>query len=244
MAFKNILILSDNPFLCSGFNKILEKYGFIEHNFEFAISPFSNNQDFDVKTKMIDLKNKNDIKLILDKYDLIISVHCKQFFPKEVVGNVRCINVHPGYNPINRGWFPQVFSIIHDLPIGATIHEIDEKLDHGPIIARSLVEKYDYDTSETLYDRVIISELELIDEYLPLILKNQYSVTIPENEGQLFLKKDFNNLLEIDLEKNYTAGEFIKKLRALTHGGHKNAYYFDKKSGKKVFISVKITVDE
>ena len=46
-------------------------------------------------------------------YKVGISAHCKQIFPAKLVENVRCYNIHPGYNPYNRGWFPQVFSIIN-----------------------------------------------------------------------------------------------------------------------------------
>ena len=89
-----------------------------------------------------------NVEWISTNYDLVISVHCLQFFPKNLVNNIRCINIHPGYNPINRGWYPQVFAIVHDLGIGATIHEMDEKLDNGPIIARELLTKLEWDTSE------------------------------------------------------------------------------------------------
>ncbi len=36
----------------------------------------------------------------------------------------------------NRGWFPQAFSIIDGQKVGVTIHEIDDQLNHGPIIAQ------------------------------------------------------------------------------------------------------------
>jgi hypothetical protein len=45
-------------------------------------------------------------------YDVIISWHCRQIFPKELIERVRCINIHPGFNPYNRGYFPHVFSDI------------------------------------------------------------------------------------------------------------------------------------
>jgi methionyl-tRNA formyltransferase len=170
----------------------------------------------------------------------VFSLHCKQFFPPELISNVKCINIHPGYNPLNRGWYPQVFSIIHDLPIGATIHEIDNKLDHGPIIDREFVQKYIYDTSESLYNRVLDMEIQLLKKNLLPILKNDYSILIPEEEGNLFLKKDFNNLLEIDLNKEYKAIDLINILRALTHGKYSNAFYYNKSNGRKIFISINL----
>jgi len=135
--FKNILVFSDNLELCQQFKNIFDKKKYAIKKLDFAIS--SNNQ----KTKFVELlqhkvlflnlKNNDNVKFILENYDLVLSIHCKQLFPPILVENVKCINVHPGYNPINRGWFPQVFSIINDLPIGATIHEIDNELDNGKI---------------------------------------------------------------------------------------------------------------
>ncbi|NER85509.1 ectoine synthase [Moorena sp. SIO3A2] len=46
------------------------------------------------------------------------------------------VNVHPGYLPTVRGNNPYLWSIVHDLPQGVTVHFIDEGVDSGPIIAR------------------------------------------------------------------------------------------------------------
>ena len=52
---------------------------------------------------LIDLSDPDRVSLIIESYQLVISVHCKQIFPKRLVENVLCINLHPGYNPFNRG---------------------------------------------------------------------------------------------------------------------------------------------
>lgn len=158
----------------------------------------------------------------------------------KAIDKVTCINIHPGYNPINRGWYPQVFAIINDLEIGATIHEIDEEIDHGRIIARAKVNKYEYDTSLTLYNRVIDKEIELLKENFGKILKKQYLSFKPEKQGQLYLKKDFNELCKLDLNEKLTMGEALKKMRALTHGKYENAFYIDEHQNK-IYISVNIS---
>lgn len=240
MKFNRILVITDNPYLELKFREIISQKDYNKFNFSFAVSPFSDLNDFESSTKQYDLKIKEHIQIIIHSYDLVFSLHCKQFFPPELILNVKCINIHPGYNPLNRGWYPQVFSIIHDLPIGATIHEIDNKLDHGPIIDREFVQKYIYDTSESLYNRVLDMEIQLLKKNLLPILKNDYSILIPEEEGNLFLKKDFNNLLEIDLNKEYKAIDLINILRALTHGKYSNAFYYNKSNGRKIFISINL----
>ena len=72
------------------------------------------------------------------------------------------------------------------------------------------------------------------------ILNDEYKITLPEEEGNLYLKRDFNNLLELDLKERVSIGDFIDKLRALTHGDFNNAYFFDPESGKKIFVGIKL----
>lgn len=245
MKYNRILVISDNLNLCLTFKDILDRKFKNSIAATFSISPFSNQETFEdqLETKVFvyDLKKEESIEEILLKYDLIFSIHCKQLFPPKLVNGVKCINVHPGYNPINRGWYPQVFSIINDLPIGATIHEIDEKLDNGHIIARQFVDKKLSDTSKDVYDRVVQKEVELLENHIESILNGHYSLIQPEQEGNLFLKKDFNKLCAIDLTEKVTMLEAINRLRALTHGDFKNAYFIDEDSGKKVYVKIELS---
>lgn len=242
--FSNILVISDNAFLCEKLESVLIGKITSEQTLTFSISPFSDIDVFKsfIKSEVLvyDLKNENNIHDIKKSYDLIFSIHCKQLFPDTLVKNIKCINIHPGYNPINRGWYPQVFSIVNNLPVGATIHEIDNDLDHGPIIDRAFVEKTNFDTSGSLYDKILNKEIELFNKTIDSILNNTYKTILPENDGNLFLKKDFNQLCKIDLDEEMTAGQFINKMRALSHKNFKNAYFIDPESGKKIYISLNI----
>lgn len=246
--YKEILVISDNVRLAGEFEKLAQKKGFPGCIFTFAISPFSSKAEFDgvlnSEVQVYDLKNQSDIESIIEQNDLVFSIHCKQIFPNSLVDEVKCINVHPGYNPINRGWYPQVFAIINKLPVGATIHEIDNQLDHGNIIAREFVPINTYDTSLDVYNRVTRKEIELLDLHLEDIILNRYKTFKPEDSGNVFLKKDFNNLLEIKLEEEGSFGSFIDRLRALTHGHYKNAYFVDPKTGKKIYINLSLVPED
>ena len=238
-----VLVIIDNIIQYERIKILIKAKGRIDVQFDFRHSSVKSeiweHEDFkNFESFIVDVKQ--DIDYILANFDLVISVHCFQYFPKELLNQIRCINVHPGYNPVNRGWFPQVFSIVHDLPIGATIHEIDQKLDHGAIIARKLVTKYNWDTSLDLYNRVLEAEIELLNEHFDEIIDNSYIKTNPENEGNIFYKKDFNDLCKIDLAQTGTFKQFYDKLRALSHAEYKNAYFVDKDSGKKIFIKLEI----
>lgn len=183
----------------------------------------------------IDLKKVTED--FFGRYDLFLSLHCKQLFPSALVKKHRCINVHPGFNPYNRGFYPQVFSILNKYPVGVTIHEMDEQLDHGPIIVRRQIPVCDWDTSMDVYTRIQWMEVELLREYLPVLLSGEYQVFCPDREGNVNLEKDFKELCRLDLEQTVTWKEAIDRLRAVTFQGYRNAYFYDEE-GNKVFVDI------
>ncbi len=246
---KNILVISDNSYLLKAFINVVGELAINEQNHvRYVHTIHCENEMFrDVpevyKNEPIDVKKEYD-KIIDEKWDIIFSVHCKQLFPSKLVNSIRCINIHPGYNPYNRGWFPQVFSILNGYPLGATIHLIDEALDHGQIIDQKLINLEFWDTSLTAYNKILEVEIELLRKNILNIISGNIVSKHPMEEGNLNLKNDFNKLCKIDLNQEGTFGQFYDLLRALTHGSFKNAYFIDEASGKKVNISINIEVDE
>lgn len=174
---------------------------------------------------------------VIERYDLLLSLHCKQKFPAALIERIRCVNVHPGFNPSNRGWYPQVFSIINGQPVGVTIHEIDEELDHGPIIAQQECAIEPWDSSGTVYERLIDIERQLVLEHFEAIRDGSYAATPMAAEGNLNFKKDFEQLRQLDLSEQGTFGDFLNRLRALTHDDFRNAWFVDE-SGRKIYVRV------
>lgn len=238
-----VLIISDNQLILSRLMEQLKKNvpsSISDVKFDFAFSKF--NKDLSSKYSLENwirpVLIKDEVDSLITENDLIISLHCKQLFPAKLVNSVRCVNVHPGLNPFNRGWYPQVFSIINGLPSGVTIHEMDEELDHGPIIVQQEIPISESDTSLTVYNRILDAEIVLLMEHLPTIIEGKYNTMIPE-EGNLNLRADFDKICELDLSEVDTFENHIKKLRALSHGEFANAFYRDK-NGNKIYISVNI----
>ena len=179
----------------------------------------------------------SDLPLLLE-YQLGFSCHSKQIFPAELVNDVRCINIHPGMNPYNRGWYSQVFSIQNKHPAGVTIHEMDKEIDHGPIICQSQVKIQDWETSANVYMRVLEQEVELFSKWAPRLISGDYQTRQPEVEGNFNSKQDFLDLCEIDLDKSVTFREAIDYLRAVSHPPFFNAYY---RSGElKVYVRLEL----
>lgn len=240
--YKNILVVSDNQFLIEAFHKLTGNLKGIAVTYTCSPQNTALLGSTNLPVNISALSVKTDWEKL--SYDLIFSLHCKQLFPEGLVKKIKCINVHPGLNPYNRGWFPQVFSILNGKKSGATIHEIDEHLDHGNIIAQREVPIAKHDTSLTAYLKIQDAEVELLKENLDAILNNTYTAWQPNEEGNVNLKKDFNALCKIDLNKQVTMSEAIDYLRAMTHGQYQNAYYIDTATGNKVYVSVQFKVEE
>ena len=244
LKYNRVLVISDNQFLINAFNALTAGLEGVAIDYTCTKSNLTLLNDTSLPVKINPVDVKAEWESLASRYDLIFSLHCKQLFPAQLVKTVKCINVHPGYNPHNRGWFPQVFSIINGTPAGATIHEIDELLDHGTIIARREVKINSWETSIDVYDRVQLLEVELLKENLMAILQGTYGAFAPEEEGNVNLKKDFNDLCRLDMNKEMTMGNAINHLRALTHGKYPNAFFIDPETGSKVFVKISLEKEQ
>jgi methionyl-tRNA formyltransferase len=234
------LIISDNQKLALSTLETIQEQNLYEiSNFFFC---YSKNNKFpqpmiDIGFQPIDLKEPTDCNWASENFPNILSIHCKQIFPQQLVLKNTCINLHPGFNPFNRGWYPQVFSILEKNPFGTTLHLITNEIDAGPIIDQIRVPIKESDTSLEAYNRVIHAECEIIKINLKKILLGDYQTHPPPDQGNYNSAKDFKAICELNLEKSGTLREHIDLLRALSHGEYRNAYFFSE-NGKKIYIRV------
>jgi dTDP-4-amino-4,6-dideoxyglucose formyltransferase len=239
MEKKHVLVFTDNENIFLFLKELtsLNDYGAI---FNFACSSNSPLLKY-ASSGIIEVVILKDlVNKIIDLYDLVISAHSKQIFPLKLVENVRCINIHPGFNPYTRGWFPQVFSIVKNLPLGVTVHEMDADLDHGPIIQRESIHVSITDTSYSVYCRLLEMEKRILADILKNLIDGDYTTFLIENEGNVFYKKDFNSLCEFNFDEKITFLDLYNRLRALTFDGYDNAFFINPENGKRVYISLNI----
>lgn len=236
-----VLLISDIGFQIDHFRKLFDKYKCQEFS-ELTVncSPGSDSILKKTHPNVTELNVKEHSEGIRSSFDLIISYHCRQLFPKEVVNSVRCVNIHPGFNPHNKGWYPGVYSIANGLPAGATIHEIDEKIDNGPIIAQEQIKILPEDTSGTVYPKIIQAEYDLLEKWFLPIIKGDYHTFLPSESGNLNYKKDYYALQKINPNEILSAKQMIDRLRALTHPPFQNAYYIDEETGDRIYVSIEL----
>lgn len=202
-------------------------------------SPGRLSPDFiDLGASAIDLKQQGNIRMILDTYSIGVSIHSRQIFPSEIVNSMSCFNLHPGFNPHNRGWFPHIFSILNGLPAGATLHVMTDEIDSGPIVEQIEVEVLEIDTSSELYSRVIEAEKRVLFKNLPAIISGSAKVHEVEFEGNYNSKSDFEKLRRLDLSHQGSLEDHVKLIRALSHEPYANGYF--EKDGVRYVVNASL----
>ena len=89
----------------------------------------------------------------------------------------RIMNIHPALLPAFTGLDAQWQAADHGVKVsGATVHFVDEKLDHGPIIVQRAVEVRDDDTGETLAERILKIEHQVYPEAVRLFCADRLRV--------------------------------------------------------------------
>jgi len=64
-----------------------------------------------------------------------VSIHYPRVFPASLIDSYRRMyNLHPGYLPWGRGYYPVFWALWEHTPAGATLHCITAGLDKGPIV--------------------------------------------------------------------------------------------------------------
>jgi len=226
------LVLTDNPVARSLAYELQAEYGDID----IFQSPSGTLPD----VPRLDIKR--DLAMIASRYSLVLSLHCTQIFPATLISQVRCVNVHPGFNPYNRGWYPHVFSLLNGLKAGVTIHEMDEQIDHGPIIVQQEIPIQPWETSESVYANLMNVERQLLLEWFVRIRERRYAPYMPAHDGNLNTKKEYEALKRIDLDRVGKFGDFLNLLRGLSHGSYSNAYFIDEQ-GRRVYVKVILELD-
>ena len=118
--------------------------------------------------------------------------------------------------------------------------------DTGDIVHQKRVEVFPGDTADTLYQRVLETELEVFTEALPSLLDYSFNRKSQKDmSGTMHKKKELlsENMRKLNLDEEMNIGKLIKKLRALTTNILEESAYYEI-DGSKYFVQVKITKDE
>lgn len=96
----------------------------------------------------------------------------------------RVVNIHPALLPAFPGVHAQAQALAYGVRVtGCTVHFVDTGVDTGPIIAQSTVPVLDDDTEDSLRERLLAKEHELLPAVLQWIAEGRVEV-VPGAEGR------------------------------------------------------------
>jgi len=89
----------------------------------------------------------------------------------------RIMNIHPALLPAFPGTHAQRQALERGVRIaGATVHFVDEEMDHGPIIMQAAVSVYPDDSEESLSARILTQEHRMYSQAIQLFAEGRLEV--------------------------------------------------------------------
>lgn len=127
-------------------------------------------EEFDKLTVEVLKKHKVDL-VCLAGYMRLVSPFFLEQFPKRVM------NIHPALLPSFPGMHGYKDAVDYGVKIsGCTVHFVDEKMDHGPIIVQKALEVNFEDTEDTLKERGLKLEHEAYPEAIELFCDGRVEI--------------------------------------------------------------------
>lgn len=185
-----------------------------------------------VRIKNLELRIRNL------KPDLIICAAYGQIIPKEILGIPKygCLNVHPSLLPKYRGASPIQAAILNgDKKTGVTIMLMDEKMDHGPILAqRELEIPTTKITYKELHNKLAEIGAGLLIKTIPDWVNGKIKPKIQDEKMVIYTKIIKKEDGRINWKK--PAQEIERQIRAFNPWP--GAFTFIQKKGKKIRIKI------
>jgi phosphoribosylglycinamide formyltransferase-1 len=138
--------------------------------FFIDIKEFQNREKYEEKIINI-LKEYNVALVVLAGYMKIIGENFVKNFKN------RIMNIHPALLPSFPGLHSQRKAIKYGVRYsGCTVHFVDEKMDHGPIILQAIVPVFQKDTEESLSIRILKEEHKIYSEAIKLFFEKKLRI--------------------------------------------------------------------
>jgi len=227
-------LIITNPDKIAGRKKIITPPPVKEVGISSFLEVFQPNDNFEILNY---LQGKNFEFGILASYGKIISKAVIDFFPKGI------IVVHPSLLPRFRGPTPiQSFILSGESITGVTLFLMDEKIDHGHILAQKPVTNLDFENIyfEELSDLLAQVSIDLICESIFDFLNNKITPISQDENLATYTRKfntddgfvDYEDLKNAFYKDREKAISIYRKIRAL----NPNPGVWTLKEGKRIKI--------
>ena len=173
--------------------------------------------------------------LLNSEWDVFLVAAYGKILPKNIIDAPArgVLNVHPSLLPRFRGASPIESQILGDeKTVGVSIMQIDEEMDHGPIVAQATVTPEEWPLKASLLEELLAREGgRLLAEVLPLWLKNEIEAVEQVHDQATFTKKISKTDGEIDLADD----AYQNYLKYLAYDVWPGTFFFDR-NGKRIKI--------
>lgn len=223
-------------FLIQNFKEDLALIITIEEN-----NIFRKAQNFGVQTLVFTTSDELINKLPAD-LDFGLLAWWPKLIPKTLIECAKYgfINTHPSFLPFNKGKNYNFWALVEQNPFGVSLHQVDEGIDTGPILAQREI-YYDWtDTGETLFNKAQSKIIELFTETYPKIRSGKVVFKKQnESEGSFHFASEMDAVSKIDLDKYYKSRDLINLLRARTFEGYPGCWFMENEEKYEISIKVK-----
>lgn len=131
---------------------------------------FPSREAFD--TEVVRVLRQHGVELvILAGFNRLLSPFFIRSFPQ------RIMNIHPALLPAFPGLRAQKQALEYGVRFsGATVHFVDQEVDHGPIIIQAVVPVYPDDTEDTLGERILKQEHRIYPRAIQLFAEGRLEI--------------------------------------------------------------------
>lgn len=173
-----------------------------------------------------------------EPYTLFIVAAYGKIIPKEILElpTHGTLNVHPSLLPEFRGSSPIESAILSGKEkTGVSIMVLDEKMDHGPIVAQKEFFLNDTSGKNELSEKLFRLGGQMLAEIIPKWIAGEIKA-IPQEHGQAtYTKKISKKDGLIDLYD----GPILNYRKIRAYEGWPGTYFFSDKNGKKIRVVIK-----
>lgn len=183
-------------------------------------------------------------ELAEQKCDVFIVASYGKIIPEKIISLPRAqtLNIHPSLLPKYRGASPlQTAMLNDDKNTGVSIMRIDEKMDHGPIVAQKEVVITEWPTYEKFEEQMAKLGAQLLADILPSWVAGMIKETPQDHTKATYTKKSKkeDGLLEFNKEKMELIGdhyEIFRKIQA--YHEWPQAYFLLTRNDKQIRVKV------
>lgn len=177
--------------------------------------------------------------------DVGIVVDYGKILPKELIDIPRrgFLNVHPSLLPRLRGASPIRTAILkNENPTGVTVMLVDEKMDHGPIVAQKKIEVPNWPVKNSELERILLTEGgNLLAKILPHWIEGEIEAHEQNHDLATYCEKieKEDGLLDLPAGRQVLPeGAYKNLLKIRAYEGWPGTFTYFEKNGKKLRVKI------